>query len=446
MKKLVVSVGIIALGSSVLHALETGALNAQQSKKAWSVSASLRGFYDDNFNSQPNGSKQSSTGVEIRPTVDFGVAGDQSSFNVGYDFTARYFEKAVNGSSDHSDFTHQFNADATHAVSERVKLNASESFVVGQEPDLQRGTIDNPQRISGDNVRNYASVGANIQATSLVGFGVSYNNTLVDYEDDFSIISPNTNPTNIISQSALLDRIEHSVNLDSRWTISPQTVGILGVSFSRTEFTRENEFIDSRYVGTNTVPFATNLVQTTSSSRDSRSFVLKGGFEHEFSSQLSGLFLIGGQRTEYPNKANSEAKWTPWVQTSLDYQYQERTKLSVGFSHQRGATDVVAAQANATTVDFVLDSKVSSFYATLSHEITAHLTGSASARYQSSTYNGGSVNGQKENFLLLGLGLAYEFNPNFEGNIGYNFDDLSSDAAGRNYTRNKFYVGVTAKY
>jgi len=402
----------------------------------------LRGFYDDNFNSQPSATKQGSTGVEIRPTVDFGFAGDQSSFNVGYDFTARYFEKAINGSSDHTDFTHQFNADATHAVSERVKLNASESFVVGQEPDLQRGTIDNPQRISGDNVRNYARIGANVQATSLVGFGVGYNNTLVDYEDDLNIISPNANPTNTISQSALLDRIEHSVNLDSRWTISPQTVGILGVSIARTEFLRENELIDSQYIGTNTVP-----TQTKSSSRDSRSFVVNGGVEHEFSSQLSGLFLIGGQRTEYPNKPNSEAKWTPWVQTSLDYQYQERTKLSVGFSHQRGATDIVAAQTNAAnTVDFVLDSKVSSLYATLSHEIAAHLTGSANARYQRSTYNGGSVDGQTENFLLLGLGLAYQFNPNLEGNIGYNFDDLSSDSPGRNYNRNKFYVGVTAKY
>ena len=60
MKKLVVSVGIIALGSSVMQAVETGALNAQQTKKAWSVSASLRGFYDDNFNSQSSATKKSS--------------------------------------------------------------------------------------------------------------------------------------------------------------------------------------------------------------------------------------------------------------------------------------------------------------------------------------------------------------------------------------------------
>lgn len=89
MNKLVVSVGIIALGGSVLHAAETGALNAQQTQKAWSVSASLRGFYDDNFNAQPSATKESSTGLEISPSVNYGVAGEQTSLNVGYDFTAR---------------------------------------------------------------------------------------------------------------------------------------------------------------------------------------------------------------------------------------------------------------------------------------------------------------------------------------------------------------------
>ena len=80
------------------------------------------------------------------------------------------------------------------------------------------------------------------------------------------------------------------------------------------------------------------------------------------------------------------------------------------------------------------------------HEIAQHLTGNGSIRYQSAKFNGSNYDGQKDNFLLLGLGLAYDFNPNLAGNIGYNFDDLSSDIAGRNFDRNKFYVGVTATY
>jgi hypothetical protein len=436
MKKLVVSVGIIALGSSVLHAVETGALNAQQTKKAWSVSASLRGFYDDNFNSTSGAAKQSSTGVEISPSVDFGVAGEQSSFDIGYDLTARYYEKAVNGSSDHSDFTHNFNATGTHAFSERFRMNARESFVVGQEPDLLSGggNIVAPQRISGDNYRNNASVGGNFQATSRLGLGASYNNTIVDYEDD-----------SLLGNSAKLDRMEQGVNLTARWVLSPQTTGLVGVRLGKTDYSRENELIDASAVtvGTNTF-----IVTTPASVRDSKSQIFYAGLEHEFNSNLTGSLSAGGQRTEFPNDPNKEAKWTPWVEGSLDYQIQSQTKLSGGVSYSRTPTDVIAAQSNGTTnsVDLASDTTTASIYGSISHQIAQHLTGSGTARYQTAKFNGGSSDGRKDNFLLLGLSLAYQFNPNFEGNIGYNFDDLSSDLAGRTYNRNKFYVGVTAKY
>ncbi len=420
MNKLVISVGIIALGTSVLHALETGALNAQQTKKPWSVSASLRGFYDDNVNSQSGANKQSSTGMEISPSVDFGVAGEQSSFDVGYDFMARYYEKAVNGSSDHSDFTHKINLTATHAFSERMRMNASELFVVGQEPDFlsQGATISTPQRISGNNYRNYASVGGNFQATSLLGLGASYNNTIVDYEDQGDE-----------SLSSSLDRMEHEVGFNAQWTLSQQTAGLLGVVFGRTEHS-SSDFID----------VANSILAER---RDSRSLVINGGLQHEFSSQLSGTFLVGGQRVEFPNDPTSETKWSPWVQSSLTYQYQTQTKLDCGFSYNRSVSDVVAA--NSAT-SFVQDTETASLYGSVTHEIAQHLTGNGSIRYQSAKFNGSNYDGQKDNFLLLGLGLAYDFNPNLAGNIGYNFDDLSSDIAGRNFDRNKFYVGVTATY
>jgi hypothetical protein len=301
--------------------------------------------------------------------------------------------------------------------------------VVGQEPDLQRGPIDNPQRISGDNARNYASVGANIQATSLVGFGAGYNNTIVDYEDD----SPQGN-------SARLDRMEHGVTLDSKWAISPQTVGIVGGRIGRTDYSRENEVIDTVVSGG-----VTNRI--TASQRDSRSLILYGGAEHDFTDNLSGSLLVGGQRIEFPNDANSDAKWSPWLESGITYQLQTQTRLGAGFSYSRSASDQVAATATSTnTVNFQRDSETASVYATVAHEIAAHLTGNGSIRYQSAKFNGGRFDGQRDNFLLLGLSLTYAFNPNLEGIIGYNRDDLSSDAPGRTFDRNKFYLGVTAKY
>ena len=445
MNKLIASVGVIALSSSVLHALETGALNAQQSKKAWSVSASLRGFYDDNFNSQPSASKQSSTGFDVAPSVNFGVAGEQSSLNVGYDLTARYYEKAVSGRTDHTDFTHNFNVTATHAFDERFRVNGRESFVVGQEPDFLSGgqNVVNPQRVSGDNLRNYASAGASFQATSLLGFSVSYNNTIVDYDDDF-----NNPATQVFSSSGRLDRMEHGVNLGASWVISPQTTGKVGVQLGKTGYTRDEIIARTPYsvtIGTNV--FVGN-VDTRSADRDSRSQVFNVGLEHEFDSNLSVSGAVGAQRTEFPNDRNRKSAWTPWLEASFEYKLQSQTTLSGGLSYRRETSDLVAARAiNSTnSVDFTSDTKTAAIYASLKHEIAQNLQGFATARYQSAKYNGGIVDGQKENFLLLGLSLAYQFNPNFEGNIGYNFDQLTTDTPGRKYDRNKFYVGVTAKY
>ena len=52
MKKIVASVGLLALGASSVQALDPSALS--DNGRFWSVSAALRGFYDDNINTIPN--------------------------------------------------------------------------------------------------------------------------------------------------------------------------------------------------------------------------------------------------------------------------------------------------------------------------------------------------------------------------------------------------------
>jgi hypothetical protein len=49
-------------------------------------------------------------------------------------------------------------------------------------------------------------------------------------------------------------------------------------------------------------------------------------------------------------------------------------------------------------------------------------------------------------FYNLGLNLAYTISTHFSADIGYNFDYLQSGVAGRDYTRNRVYLGITATY
>ena len=53
MKKIVASVSLVAIGASGLQAALLPGLTTE-SGKPWTLSATLRGFYDDNINTYPN--------------------------------------------------------------------------------------------------------------------------------------------------------------------------------------------------------------------------------------------------------------------------------------------------------------------------------------------------------------------------------------------------------
>src|ERR1700761_4483413 len=62
MKKFVVSAGLVAIGAASVQSLMADDANGiAATPKAWNVSASLRGFYDDNYSTAPN--KKGSFGI-----------------------------------------------------------------------------------------------------------------------------------------------------------------------------------------------------------------------------------------------------------------------------------------------------------------------------------------------------------------------------------------------
>src|ERR1035438_411296 len=83
MKKIVASVGLIALGATSVQALDSGMVS--DNGRFWSVSATLRGFYDDNINTIPSnqplppGYSRGSTGWEVSPAVFLNFPLDQTS-------------------------------------------------------------------------------------------------------------------------------------------------------------------------------------------------------------------------------------------------------------------------------------------------------------------------------------------------------------------------------
>src|SRR5262249_42125804 len=126
--------GLVALGATGLQAAYAPGLTRMETTKPWSVSASLRGFYDDNYSAAPKTLARSSVGFEIRPSAGLNLfPTEQSYLGLQYTYSMKYYDNRANNRADHS---HDVEIKASHAFSERYKLDVEDSFVYSQEPDL----------------------------------------------------------------------------------------------------------------------------------------------------------------------------------------------------------------------------------------------------------------------------------------------------------------------
>jgi hypothetical protein len=446
MKRIAASVGLLALGASGLQAADTANLSSMQGSKPWSVSATLRGFYDDNINTAPKGvNRQEAFGYEVNPSVSVGIAGEQTSASLGYTYSGKYYDHRPAGSKDKWDHTHIFDAGLSHEFSPRFRLGVRDSFVIGQEPDVLRAgnTFSTFQRISGNNMRNIGSIVFNAEVTPLLGLEVGYANNWFNYDNRGA--TPDGAGFILPSRSGVLDRMEHAVHIDSRWHFLPQTTGIFGYQYSQTDYIG-NEDIQGFAPGFAPPGSPPNL---KSKNRNSRSHYLYAGVEQSFTSDLSGSVRIGGQHIDFYNDPTGMSEWSPYAQASLKYLYAVESSVEVGLVHQRSASDIVGPVASgAATGNFIHDTEATTAYGAIRHRIMPKLYGSLMGTFQDSTFNGGGVlfDNKSDRFYLVGLNLEYRFNQHFSAQTGYNYDRLESDIAGRSFTRNRIYVGVTAAY
>src|ERR1039457_3632649 len=109
MKKLFVSAGLVALGAAGLQP----AMASPASPQYWNVSATLRGFYDDNYNI--TGTKKGSFGAELLPAVSFHVPLQQTDMAIRYTYGLYYYEDRQEVGVNAFDQTHQLDLWLAHA-------------------------------------------------------------------------------------------------------------------------------------------------------------------------------------------------------------------------------------------------------------------------------------------------------------------------------------------
>jgi hypothetical protein len=415
MKTILTSAGLLALGAVGLQAAYAPGLTRLETTKPWSISASLRGFYDDNYATAPRHLRQDSFGFEVRPEASLNLLPtEQTYLGASYTYSLRYFEDRPRNSADH---THIFNGKLDHAFSERYRIELSDTFVYAQEPGLiHPDIIAVPIRTEGDVIRNTANADFHAQLTTLLGTRIGYRNTIFDYDHPV--------------RTAVLDRMEHRISADARYQVLPQTVAVLGYAYGIVDYTG-NGILGPRPGGG----------FFRSSDRDNTSHFIYVGADQSFGPNLRGSARIGAQYTEWDKL--DEDRWSPYADANMTYTYLPGSYVQVGVRHERHATDILGN----TGAGLTLDQEATSVYGSLTHQITAKLSGSLLGQYQHSEFESRNpaIDGSSEDFFLAGVNLAYRINPNFLAEAGYNYDRLSSDFP-RSFTRNRVYIGIRATY
>jgi hypothetical protein len=437
MNKLVASVGLAALGASSVQAADVEGTTATL-PKPWSVSATLRGFYDDNLNTSVEGTpKQDVFGFEVSPALTWQWASPQTHISLGYIYSFKYYDHTPSGQTEKYDQTHSFSAALEHAFSERHQLVAGDSFVIGQEPDFLRAgnSMATFQRIPGSNMRNYGSIAFKEQFSRLFGIEIGYNNAFYDY-------SQKNGSADAPSAAGTLNRIEHTIHLDGRWTIQPETIGIFGYQFRWADYTANEE------IGAVFDPVLDDVRFIHSKDRNYREHYIYLGLDHTFKPELTGSLRVGGRYIEFYNDPTGNGNgWGPYGQLNLAWTYAPESRVEVGISEDISPTDITGSSDNsdAGINNFTSSQETTVVYASIHHRITARLRGSIIGQFQNGSFNGGVFDGKTEQDYLVGLNLTYQFNPHISTEVGYNYDKLSSQI-GRSFDRNRVYIGVTAGY
>jgi hypothetical protein len=475
MKKLFVSAGLIAAGAASVQSVNSQGSDAV-SPKAWSVGASLRGFYDDNY--LYSSSKRGSFGSELSPSISYNLPLRQSDMGIRYNYSLYYYQDRQDQRGDVNPFdqSHQVDFWFDHAFNENWHFNFTDTFGDGQQPELLQPNIAlgnaTPFRVNGNNLANHANLSLATQWTRELGTTLHYGNDFYDYHNQGATAPLNPAPTGPIflygpsaslpgingysqlsaggaSLAGLLDRDEQHIGFDVDWTFSPELTVMAGYSFGIVNYTGKEPISVYNYnvggilFGGTIIGGQPRSLIRYSDSRDSMSHNIYVGGSWTINPNLTLLATIGAEYTDsYNDPLNHDTSVAPTANVSISYTYATGSYLQLGVAQSQNATDQVNADAGGNIAQYQNTSVV---YADVNHRITSKLMGTLIGRYQYSTYEGGAYTAGDNDFNV-GVNLSYQISQHWNAEVGYNYDDLQSSIPGVQYDRNEVYLGVGATY
>ena len=439
MKKLIASMGLVALGMMGFQA-------TSETSKPWSISGTLRAFYDDNITTLPDVillgldaegkvpinpetgmpedlpevRKQESFGIAFNPKIEYGMNRDQTELGLSYGFGLRWYDDR---DPDAADYSHAISAHLKHSASPDFKFEVSDTLRVAQEPEVMAGTMLRA-RGEQDYLYNQLGIFATKHFADTFTVHAGYSNMLIEYDD--------------AGFAALLDRIEHTPLVHLKKSLGSETEVLVGYRYKFVDYTA------GEIIGND---------GSKSEVRNSESHYVYAGVDRIFDPRTAGSLRLGLQQTDFVEADNSAS--SPFVDANLTYGYAEGSTLQLGIKHERNRTDLAhryhAPQDERANVgNVILDQAQTVLYGSVRHRLTDRISAQMIAHYINGEYDSSDrgADGATDEYFALGLNLSYRVHERMSVEFGYNFDDYSSGLLSyyRSYDRSRVYLGIQASF
>ena len=446
MKKTFVFTGLAAFGAVSLHASAYAPdLTTMDASKLWGVSGTLRGFYDDNYNTSTP--KQGSAGFEFSPAFTFIMPLQQTELGFRYTYGLYYYQIRENQGSNPIDQTHEADLWIDHAFTERWEGKVQDTFVSAQNPQLSSSPGVLPYRAEGNNINNIGTVTVHTEWSMLFNTDLGYQNNYVAFQQSGSTLASfTTPPTPGVPQGAtyagLMNSIGQQVWLNLNYQYLEDLSFQLGYQFGIVDYTG-NEPISQYFFGGHPIPGEFYF----SNNRNNYSQYVYVGGNYAATENLNATVQVGFQYVTFDNLPAFDSKQDPnqlqpYADIAVTYTYLPGSYAQIGF--QQSENSAATANPDVENGFLTLNQATSVLFASVNHQITPDLLASVIGRYQYSDYLGGA--GGAQSWYSLALNLTYSFNQYFSVEAGYNFDYLSAGASLSQYSRNRVYLGVTAAF
>ena len=361
------------------------------------ISAFVQGGYDDNIftsNAIEQGSGFVSGGIAL--AYELGES-QRTTLTLSSQFGFTYYTEL-----DTDPFEPNINlaVKVSHKATPRLTMTFSGVFAYQNEPDFQYGFGTN--RRSGNYFFTQDTFGLNYAWAPRFATASSYSIVAVQYDN--------------MAAGFFEDRLEHTFGNEFRFLVWP-TTNLVG----------EYRF---------------QVVSYEHADRDSTTHYLLGGFDHAFTPRLTAAFRGGAQVRHYENFDDQDS---PYFQGNVNYRLGKDTSIGWNFHYGIEEGDV-ATNTNRKSFRTGLQGK---------RDITARISASIAMYYYHDNYaestfatpgGGPPITNPSfsEDSFAIDLGLRYAVTRYLGVDLGYNHNQVSSDAAGtiRDYSRNRVYGGI----